>query len=48
MIAFHAMSWGLIISALTTEYRDLTQLIVSILFFALPRMLPKHTLRHKT
>lgn len=27
MIAFHAMSWGLIISALTTKYRDLTQLI---------------------
>lgn len=27
MIAFHAMSWGLIISALTTKYRDLTQLV---------------------
>lgn len=27
MIALHAMSWGLIISALTTKYRDLTQLI---------------------
>lgn len=27
MIAFHAMTWGLIISALTTKYRDLTQLV---------------------
>lgn len=27
MIALHAMSWGLIISALTTKYRDLTQLV---------------------
>lgn len=27
MIALHAMSWGLVISALTTKYRDLTQLV---------------------
>ncbi|WP_278969595.1 ABC transporter permease [Phocaeicola barnesiae] len=27
MIALHAMSWGLIISTLTTKYRDLTQLV---------------------
>ncbi len=27
LIAFHAMSWGLIVSALTTKYRDLTQLV---------------------
>ena len=43
LIAFHAMSWGLIISALTTKYRDLTQLVafgVQLLMYATPVIYP--------
>lgn len=43
LIAFHAMSWGLIISALTTKYRDLTQLVVfgiQLFMYATPVIYP--------
>lgn len=43
LIAFHAMSWGLIISALTTKYRDLTQLVsfgIQLLMYATPVIYP--------
>ena len=46
MIAFHALSWGLIISALTTKYRDLRQLIsfgVQLLMYATPVIYPMST-----
>lgn len=43
MIALHAMSWGLIISALTTKYRDLTQLVtfgVQLFMYMTPVIYP--------
>lgn len=43
LIATHAMSWGLIISALTTKYRDLTQLVgfgIQLLMYATPVIYP--------
>lgn len=43
MIALHAMSWGLIISALTTKYRDLTQLVafgVQLFMYLTPVIYP--------
>lgn len=43
MIAFHAMSWGLIVSALTTKYRDLTQLVafgIQLFMYATPVIYP--------
>lgn len=43
MIALHAMSWGLIISALTTKYRDLTQLVafgIQLFMYATPVIYP--------
>lgn len=43
LLAFHAMSWGLIISALTTKYRDLTMLVafgVQLLMYATPVIYP--------
>lgn len=43
LIAFHAMSWGLIISALTTKYRDLTQLVtfgIQLFMYATPVIYP--------
>ena len=46
MIAFHALSWGLIISALTTKYLDLRQLIsfgVQLLMYATPVIYPMST-----
>lgn len=43
LIAFHALSWGLIVSALTTKYRDLTQLVtfgIQLLMYATPVIYP--------
>lgn len=43
LIAFLAMSWGLIISALTTKYRDLTQLVafgIQLFMYATPVIYP--------
>ena len=43
MIGLHAMSWGLIITSLTTKYRDLTMLIgfgVQLLMYATPVIYP--------
>lgn len=43
LIAFHAMSWGLIVSALTTKYRDLTQLVAfgtQLFMYATPVVYP--------
>lgn len=43
LLAFHAMSWGLIVSALTTKYRDLTMLVafgVQLLMYATPIIYP--------
>ena len=43
LIAFHAMSWGLIVSALTTKYRDLTQLVtfgLQLFMYATPVIYP--------
>ena len=43
LIAFHAMSWGLIISAMTTKYRDLTQLVtfgLQLFMYATPVIYP--------
>ena len=43
LIAFHAMSWGLIVSALTTKYRDLTQLVtfgIQLFMYATPVIYP--------
>ncbi len=46
LVAFHALSWGLIISALTTKYRDLRQLVgfgVQLLMYATPVIYPMST-----
>lgn len=46
LVAFHALSWGLIVSALTTKYRDLRQLIsfgVQLLMYATPVIYPMST-----
>ena len=43
MIGFHAMSWGLIITSLTTKYRDLNMLVgfgVQLLMYATPVIYP--------
>lgn len=43
LLATHAMSWGLIISAMTTKYRDLTQLVtfgIQLLMYATPVIYP--------
>ena len=43
LTAFHAMSWGLIVSALTTKYRDLTQLVtfgLQLFMYATPVIYP--------
>ena len=43
MLAFHAMSWGLIITSLTTKYRDLMQLIafgMQLFMYATPIIYP--------
>lgn len=43
MIALHAMSWGLIISALTTKYRDLSQLVtfgIQLFMYVTPVIYP--------
>lgn len=43
LIAFHAMSWGLIISAMTTKYRDLNQLVsfgLQLFMYATPVIYP--------
>ncbi len=43
LIAFHAMSWGLIFSSLTTKYRDLRQLLsfgVQLFMYATPVIYP--------
>ena len=43
LIAMHAMSWGLIVSAMTTKYRDLTQLVgfgVQLFMYATPVIYP--------
>ena len=43
LLALHAMSWGLIVSALTTKYRDLTMLVafgVQLLMYATPVIYP--------
>ena len=46
LTAFQALSWGLIISALTTKYRDLRQLVgfgVQLLMYATPVIYPMST-----
>lgn len=46
LTAFHALSWGLIVSALTTKYRDLRQLVsfgVQLLMYATPVIYPMST-----
>jgi lipopolysaccharide transport system permease protein len=43
LLAFHAMSWGLIISSLTTKYHDLTQLVsfgMQLFMYATPIIYP--------
>ena len=43
MVGMHAMSWGLIITSLTTKYRDLTLLVafgVQLLMYATPVIYP--------
>lgn len=43
LIAFHSMSWGMIISAMTTKYRDLRQLVgfgVQLFMYATPVIYP--------
>jgi lipopolysaccharide transport system permease protein len=43
MVGMHAMSWGLIITSLTTKYRDLNMLIafgVQLLMYATPVIYP--------
>lgn len=43
LLAFHALSWGLIISALTTKYRDLTFLVqfgIQLFMYATPVIYP--------
>lgn len=43
LIAFHSMSWGMIISSLTTKYRDLRQLVsfgVQLFMYATPVIYP--------
>lgn len=43
LLATHALSWGLIISSMTTKYRDLTQLVafgIQLLMYATPVIYP--------
>ena len=43
MVGMHAMAWGLIITSLTTKYRDLNMLIafgVQLLMYATPVIYP--------
>ena len=43
LVAFHAMSWGMIVSELTTKYRDLTQVItfgIQLFMYATPVIYP--------
>lgn len=43
MLAFHAMSWGLIVSSLTSKYRDLRHLVsfgLQLLMYATPVIYP--------
>ena len=43
LLALHAMSWGLIISSLTTKYRDLTQVVafgMQLFMYATPIIYP--------
>ncbi|MGP1436138.1 MAG: ABC transporter permease [Phocaeicola sp.] len=43
MLALHAMSWGVIVTSLTTKYRDLTQLItfgMQLFMYATPIIYP--------
>jgi lipopolysaccharide transport system permease protein len=43
LIAFHSMSWGMIISSMTTKYRDLRQLVgfgVQLFMYATPVIYP--------
>ena len=43
MVGMHALSWGLIITSLTTKYRDLTLLVtfgVQLLMYATPVIYP--------
>lgn len=43
LIAFHGMSWGLIITSLTTKYRDLKQFVsfgISLFMYATPVIYP--------
>ena len=50
MIAFHAMSWGLIISSLTYKYRDLTNLVdfgVQLFMYATPVVYPLSAMPEK-
>jgi lipopolysaccharide transport system permease protein len=43
LLAFHAMSWGLVVSSMTTKYRDLTFLIgfgLQLFMYATPIIYP--------
>ena len=50
MIAFHALSWGLIISSLTYKYRDLVQLVgfgLQLFMYATPIVYPLSAMSEK-
>ena len=50
MIAFHALSWGLIISSLTYKYRDLVQLVgfgLQLFMYATPVVYPLSAMSEK-
>lgn len=50
MIAFHALSWGLIISSLTYKYRDLMQLVgfgLQLFMYATPVVYPLSAMSEK-
>ncbi|MCH5310827.1 MAG: ABC transporter permease [Prevotella sp.] len=50
MIAFHALSWGLIISSLTYKYRDLVQLVgfgLQLFMYATPVVYPLSVMSEK-
>ncbi|MCH5327600.1 MAG: ABC transporter permease [Coprobacter sp.] len=50
LIAFHALSWGLIISSMTYKYRDLTQLVgfgLQLFMYATPVVYPLSAMPEK-
>lgn len=50
MLAFHAMSWGLVVSSMTSKYRDLTLLVsfvVQLFMYATPVVYPLSAMPEK-